>query len=806
MSYLLLGQNFVPPDVHGKVTGEAKYAEDFRAEGMVFCRLMLSPMPHARVRSIDASRALAMDGVLGILTADDVPAQAEPNEPILTNNPRYVGAPILAVAAVTEQLAQDAIDAIRVDLEPLPFTVDPLESLFPGGPDARTDGNCVDNRRIPGRPLVERVKWTARDFADAGEGRMPMGQPHGEWSYGDLDAAFAESSLVLDESFVTANLSHHSLEPRSSMAYWENGRCFVYASTQSQSFTHPALAGLIGISPDDLVMIAETCGGGFGSKAAGYPCMSISAHMARRVQRPVMLRISRAEEYFLGAARCGFQGRIRMGFLPDGRVNAVDMYVVQENGPSVGFPDWPASGDTVSLLYQPDAMRWRGISVATNTPPRSAQRGPGYNQTSAAIEPILDKAARQLGIDRLEIRRINSPPADPRYGANRAGRLTSCYMREVLDIGEREFNWAERRARSGQRNGSKVRSVGVGQAYHPAGQFGFDGLVRITPDGVLHIHTGVGNLGTFSHSGTSRIAAEVLKADWEQVVIERGDSRRHLPWNLGQFGSNTSFTMARTNYVAAMDALTKLKEIAARDLGGSPDDYEVGNQRVFRSADSSVGMSFAQAAQRAIELGGRYDGHELPDDINPMTRTSATALAGSGLVGVARDNLPIEGSPAAFTAGFIEIELDTETGRVDILDYVGVADCGTVIHPQSLESQILSGAVMGFGMAASEHFIYDHQNGLPANIGLYQAKPPSFLDTPASARGFAVNEPDPHSPLGTKGVGEPVMGCATAALLCAISDALGGHYFNRTPITPDMIVNAAAGRSQSHGPLDVNSA
>jgi xanthine dehydrogenase molybdenum-binding subunit len=806
MSYLLLGQDFVPPDLHGKVTGEAKYAEDFRAEGMVFCRLMLSPMPHARVRSIDASRALAMDGVLGIITADDVTPQAEPNEPILTNNPRYVGAPILAVAAETEQLAQDAIDAIRLDMEPLPFTVDPLESLFPGGPDARTDGNCVDNRRIPGRPIVERVKWTARDFADAGEGQMPMGQPHGEWSYGDLDAEFERSALVLDESFVTANLSHHSLEPRSSMAYWENGRCFVYASIQSQSFTVPQLAGLIGISADDLVLIGETCGGGFGSKAAGYPCMSISAHMARHVGRPVMLRISRSEEYFLGAARCGFQGRIRMGFLADGRVNAVDMYVVQENGPSIGFPDWPASGDTVSLLYQPAAMRWRGMSVATNTPPRSAQRGPGYNQTSAAIEPIMDKAARELDIDRLEIRRINAPTVETRYGENRAGQLTSCFMHEALEIGAREFNWDERRAVSGQRNGSKVRGVGIGQAYHPAGMFGFDGLVRITPDGMLHIHTGVGNLGTFSHSGTSRIAAEVLKADWDNVVIERGDSRRHLPWNVGQFGSNTSFTMARTNYVAAMDALGKLKEIAAMELGGTPDDYEVGDHRVFRSTEPSTGISFADAARLAIELGGRFDGHELPDDINVMTRNSATALAGSGLIGVARDNLPINGAPSAFTVGFIEIELDVETGSIDILDYVGVADCGTVIHPQSLHSQILSGAVMGFGMAHTERFIYDHQNGLPANIGLYQAKPPSFLDVPERARAFAVNEPDPQSPMGTKGVGEPVMGSGTAAMLCAISDALGGHYFNRTPITADMIVNAAAGRAQSFGPLDVNTA
>ena len=152
--HMLLGKNFIPPDIHGKVTGKAKYAEDFRAEGMVYCRLMLSPMPHAKVRSIDAKEALAMPGVLGILTADEVPPQPPPGDPILSNEPMFVGQPILAVAAESEQLAQDAIDKIKVDFEELPFTVDPLASLFPGGPDARLDGNVVD-KRLTGPPQLK---------------------------------------------------------------------------------------------------------------------------------------------------------------------------------------------------------------------------------------------------------------------------------------------------------------------------------------------------------------------------------------------------------------------------------------------------------------------------------------------------------------------------------------------------------------------------------------------------------------------------------------------------------------------------
>jgi xanthine dehydrogenase molybdenum-binding subunit len=798
MAFELLGKNFTPPDVHAKVTGKAKYAEDFRAEGMVFCKLLTSPMPHARVTNIDTSAAEALPGVVGVLRADEVPPMPAPQETILTNEPLFVGHPILAIAAESEQIAADALELVKYDLEELPFTVDPLQSLYPGGPDARSDGNS------PGREMRS-LKWTARDFAAVADGELPLGEAAAEWSYGDVDAGFAGAKVVLDETFVTAGLSHHSMEPRSAMAYWQNGKCHLHASSQSQSFPVPTIARFLGIEPADLVFIAEFCGGGFGSKGGAYPIVAVPALMAKKIGRPVLMRISRHEEFYLGSARAGFQGRIKMGFREDGRIAAVDLYVVQENGPNQGFGDWQAAGESVSIIYQPVAMRFRGVQVATNTPPRGPQRGPGQNQIAAAVEPLIDKAAKQLGVDRVAIRRLNAPDDAAKVGAQQRG-VTSARLKDALDQGAELFGWEARRARSGQRNGSKAVGIGVGTAFHPAGNNGFDGLLVIKPDGKLHIHTGVGNLGTYSHTGTSRVAAEVLKANWDNCVVERGDSRKGLPWNLGQFGSNTSFTMTRTNYAAAEDAIAKLKEIAAMDFGGSPEDYEIGGERVFLRTDNAKGLTYAQAAQRAIELGGKFDGHVVADDLNVMTKASAAQLAGSGLVGVAKDNRPLTGTVPALAAGFIEIELDVETGKFEIKDYVGVADCGTVIHPMGLSTQIKSGAVMGIGMASSERHIFDPQNGLPGNIGLLQAKPPSYLDVPSTMLTGAVDVPDPQNPVGTKGVGEPVMGCAAAALLCAISDALGGHYFNRTPVVADMIVNAAARRPQSHKPLQVNTA
>ena len=194
MAYNLIGKDFTPPDVRAKVTGSAKYAEDIRAEGMVFARLLTSPMPHGRINRIDTSAAMAMPGVIGVLTADD-----EGADTLLTNEPTFVGDLILALAATDETTAQDAIDSIVMDIEPLDFTVDPLESLYPGGPDARENGNNVGGGRSGLDP--HQVKWTARDFAAVEEGQLPFGEPAVGWSYGDVEGGLAEAALGLRRKF-----------------------------------------------------------------------------------------------------------------------------------------------------------------------------------------------------------------------------------------------------------------------------------------------------------------------------------------------------------------------------------------------------------------------------------------------------------------------------------------------------------------------------------------------------------------------------------------------------------------------------
>src|SRR5687767_6905604 len=629
MAEKLIGQNYTPPDHVAKVTGRARYAEDFRAEGMLFTKLLLSPMPHARVRSIDTSAALAMPGVKAILTADDLP-DLMGAERALTNEPVYAGEPILAVAAVDESTAAEAIEAIQVDLEPLPFVTDPLDSLRPGGANARLDGNAwgapAPGGQGPNAPAPRQtIKWEAADFDEAADaGHLPMGKALEEWSYGDLDAGFAAAALILDETFVTQSTAHHSMETRSAMAYWQNGKLFIHASTQSVAQTRGNIARWVGIEPTDVMLICEYTGGGFGSKGGGAVSMSIPALLSKKANAPVMMRITREEEAYIGRTRTNLTGRARVGFTKEGRITALDLFIVQDTGAYGPLGDHRSAGLAASLIYQPPAMRWRAVNVLTNTPPRSQQRSPGPMQANGIVEPVMTKAAKQLGIDQVEIRRLNSPEGQALFGPvqpnGRRNHVTGAFVKEALDRGAALFDWETRKARAGKRQGSKVRGIGVTVGPHGAGSIGWDSIMTIRPDGRLYVQSGVGNLGTHSVIDLARVAAEVLDMPWEKVEVIWGDTGKHLPWTCMSVGSQTTHAMTRANYAGAMDARQKLQEIAARDLGGSPDDYEVGGERVYRRGNPARGLAYAQAARRAIALGGKYDGHELPKDINVMTR------------------------------------------------------------------------------------------------------------------------------------------------------------------------------------------
>ena len=822
--YKLIGKNYETADLYAKVTGNAKYAEDFRADGMLFCKLLLSPMPHARVRRMDTRAALAMPGVKAILTADDLPAPADTltdngtvikaskwGERGLTMEPVYQGEPILAVAAVDELTAAEAVEKIEIDFEPLPFVMDPLDTLRPGGPNPRTDGNIwarpaapaspPASTQGPAPPVVTELKWTKADFAEEKQGRLPMGKTPDEWSYGDLDSGFKNAALVLDETFVTPDTSHQTLETRSALAYWQNGKVYIYTGTQSTAQTLPAIARWLNIDPDKVVFISEYTGGGFGSKITGGVTMIIPALLAKKANAPVMMRISREEETFIGRARPSFQGRMKVGFSKEGRITALDMFVICDNGPYDAVGDSPSSGRIVSLLYQPQAMRWRGLTVLTNTPPRSAQSSPGGLQGIVIIEPIIAKAARRLGVDQVAIRRINCPEGKAELGPVVQGKrqyATSAFLKEALDRGAEQFKWSEKVARTPKRIGTKVRGVGVSLSCYVGGTIGFDGLLVIKPDGRINFQSGIGNLGTESVIDVHRAGAEVLGVPWEKCDVTWGNTAKNLPFTCVSGGSQTTHAMTRAAYATAMDAKKKLQDIAAKKLGGKPEQYEVAKERVFRKG-GGASMTLAQAAQHAIELGGIYDGHEAPADVHKLTKASITALAGQGLVAAAKDNYPRDGSTYSYVASFAEVEVDVETGKYYIVDFLASADVGTVIHPRALGGQVLGRSTLGIGHAIGQKWVFDPRYGEMLSKRFYQSKPPTILDVPVDMQWMALDIPDPETPVGARGVGEPPVGGGCASVLNALSDALGDEIFQRAPVNADTILTSLeAGRPMQH--------
>lgn len=824
--YKLIGKDYPTPDLYAKVTGKAKYAEDFRAEGMLFCKLLLSPVPHGRVKHLDVSKALAMPGVKAILTEDDLPAPADivtdlgfvikankQGERALTMEPLYHGEPVLAVAAVDEYTAAEAIENIDIEFEHLPFAIDPLDTLRPDGPNPRVEGNIWirtpmpppkpgEKPASPPPPHVGELKWTAADFEEAKYGRLPMGKAEEEWSFGDLDAGFKSAALVLDETFVTPDSSHETLEPRTALAYWQNGKVFVHMGTQSTVQTLASLGRWLNMDPSQIVLISEYTGGGFGSKATGYIFAIIPALLSKKANAPVMMRISREEEHFIGRARPGFQGRMKVGFASDGRITALDMFVICNNGPYEGVGDAPTSGNIVSLLYQPPAMRWRGTTVLTNTPPRGAQSSPGGMQGIVIMETIVSKAARKLGLDQVAIRRINCPEGKAPWGPVRNGtraHSTSAFLKDALDRGAEQFQWKERIARP-KKSGTKVRGIGVSSSCFYGGSIGYDGLFVIRPDGRVAIQSGIGNLGTESITDVHRVVAEVLGVPWEKCDVVWGNTSKNLPWTCVSGGSQTTHAMTRAAYAAAMDGKQKLQEIAAKTLGGKPEQYELANERVFHKGGGRS-MTLAQAAQHAIQLGGIYDGHKVPEDVNKFTKASIAALAGQGLIGAAKDKFPHDGQTFSYVASFAEIEADIETGKYYIKDFLAVADVGTVIHPRALSGQILGRSTLGIGHAIGQKWVFDPHYGHTVSLRFYHTKPPTILDVPVNMQWAALDIPDPETPVGARGIGEPPVGGGAGAILNALSDALGDEIFRRAPVNLDTILTSLEAGRPMQDPL-----
>jgi CO/xanthine dehydrogenase Mo-binding subunit len=410
-------------------------------------------------------------------------------------------------------------------------------------------------------------------------------------------------------------------------------------------------------------------------------------------------------------------------------------------------------------------------------------------QGNGLMEPVITKAANKLGIDQVEIRRINAPEGRAPFGApggnGQRNRVTDSHVKDALTKGAELFGWEEKKARSGRRVGTKVRGSGVAVSSYTAGSIGFDGLIIFRPDGKIQVQSGIGNLGTHSTFDVHRVVAEILDTPWDQFEVVQGDTAKNLPWSCISAGSQTVHAMTRAAHAVGTAAKARLQELAAKTYGGNPASYPVSNGRVGR-------MTFAEAGKKAIELGGAWDGHEVPEanNINAFTKRSVAGLAGQGLVVAARDNYPRNGASQSFVAGFAEVEVDVETGAYQILEFTAIADCGTVLNPRSLQGQTFGGVMLGIGHAIGQKWVYDQHYGVPLAKRFHYNKPPTILDAPTVYKYAAMDIPDPETPVGARGIGEPPVGAGMGAILNAIAAAVGDEVFRRAPVNADMILTS----------------
>jgi len=287
---------------------------------------------------------------------------------------------------------------------------------------------------------------------------------------------------------------------------------------------------------------------------------------------------------------------------------------------------------------------------------------------------------------------------------------------------------------------------------------------------------------------------------WEKCDVCWGSNTKNVAWSCPSGGSQTTHAMTRAACAVAEEAKRRLCEIAAKSLGGSPENYEVANERVFRKG-GGAGMTLAQAAQKAIQLGGIYDGHQANADVNKITKASVAALAGQGFVASARDKYSHDGNTHSYVASFAEVEVDLETGKYYLTDYLCVADVGTVLHPRALGGQVMGRSTLGIGHAITQKWIMDPEYGALLARRFHHSKPPTILDVPQNMKWAALDIPDPETPVGSRGIGEPPVGGGCSAVLNALSDALGDEIFRRAPVYADTILTSLEAGHPMQDPL-----
>lgn len=741
-----------------KVTGDAQYIADIYLPGMLIGKVLRSPYPHARIRHIDTSKAEKLPGVRAVVTAEDTIKRPWgaffADQYILSvGKARYVGEEVAAVAAIDADIAEEAVDLIEVDWEPLPAVFDAEEAMQDGAPLIHDD----KPNNIAMALDIER---------------------------GNVAAAFADSDVIVEDTFTSMPQWHCSIETIGSVAdYSTTGKYTIYMNTQTLFNARYRIAAALGVPETDVRIIQSAVGGGFGGKSCDDNNALVAAVLSKKARKPVKLINTREEEFLAGCRpRVFMKIHVKLGFKKDGRIRAKQLKIIADNGAYSAKA--PAITGVAAMrhdtCYKYSDVKIDAKLVYTNKIPTGAFRGFGNPSAEWAVEQAIDMGAHALGIDPLELARLNA--AEVGYVSPHGNRVTSCELKQCLDMVENMIDWKAKRAHKPPNTG-----LGLACTVHVSGKrhFGdYDGssaTIKINEDGKALILSGEGECGQGAHTAMCQIAAEELGIPIEDVEISRADTDL-TTFCLGAFASRLTYVSGNAVKNAAASVKQQLFEQAAEMLEANPADLMSRDGKIFVKGAEGKSVTVADVARARL------------------FRRNGAPIVGSGSFdadSVLPDSTRYGNESGAYNYGAqaAQVHVDPETGQVKILQFAVASDCGTVIYPLGAEGQVEGGLAQGIGYALTEGLQIDE--GRPVNPNFSDYRIPSMRDMPPLKHAFADSY-EPTGPFGAKGLGELNMDPTAAVISNAIFDAVGVRI-KTLPITPEKILRALKEKAKTPG-------
>ncbi len=756
MNLSVVGKRLPKIDAPDKATGRAIYTDDIKLPNMIYGKTLLSPHAHAKIISIDASKARELDGVKVVLTGADVPDLTYGTSPprydeniLAKDKVRYVGDVVAAVAAVDEETCYRAIKLIDVEYEILPAVFDPEEAMKDGAPIL---------------------------FEDKFKNNINTRVDH---HFGDIDKGFAEADYVREERFVGNRTYQNPMEPHCAIAEWDrHGRVTLHTSTQVVHYVHHQLTRILGIPMGNIRVIMTNCGGGFGAKAATNILEVLSIFLAKESGCAVKMRFSREEMYLYGRGRHKQFIDMKIGVKKDGTITAVKQRNVLEGGAysSFGIVTAYYAGSMLTTLYKIPNYKYDGFRVNTNLPPSGAFRGHGCPHPRFAFESLLAMIADDIGVDQFDIRRINA--MEPNYHTVNDLDIGSCELKACLDIARETSGWDKKKG-----NLPKGRGIGVGSggfvsgAGYPIYRSKFphsNATIKIHEDGsraVLFI--GDADIGQGSDTVLAQAAAEAMGISFDRISVVSADSDL-TPIGFGAYSSRVTLMGGNASKMAGEEIKKQVIASAAEILNVDGSTLEVHNNIVRDKSNHDISVPWEEAATKHFSEKGPLIGkgfYSPPEGLGGKYKGAAVGT-----------------SPAySFSTSVCEVDVDMKTGKVKVLNFWDAHDCGTAINPLAVEGQVEGAVVMGMSETLLEDQIFDH-NGRHKNPDLHNYLIATAADMP-EIHSTIVDSYEPAGPYGAKEVGEgatlPVLG----AVANAIADAIG-VYIKELPITPEKILKA----------------